>query len=177
MFPLEGEDGLDRVRLYADLATGEAALLASPARPIVLVSKNGNMLLNVGQREDGSIPQTLPVMRVVDPFLASDMAEYVLAQVMASLKDLHRYKRDQVSTDWHPRPYRRIEEVTVGIMGLGTLGRAVAELLGTAGFSLVGWTRASQPEVDFPTFSGLDQKKPFLEKMWRKLTWMKIPFY
>jgi glyoxylate/hydroxypyruvate reductase A len=114
--------------------------------------------------EDGSIPQTLPVMRVVDPFLASDMAEYVLAQVMASLKDLHRYKRDQVSTDWHPRPYRRIEEVTVGIMGLGTLGRAVAELLGTAGFSLVGWTRASQPEVDFPTFSGLDQKKPFLEK-------------
>jgi hydrogenase maturation protein HypF len=42
MFPLDGEDGLDRVRQYADLTTGEAALLSSPARPIVLVSKNGN---------------------------------------------------------------------------------------------------------------------------------------
>ena len=42
MFPLEGADGLDRVRRYADLTTGEAALLSSPARPIVLVSKNGN---------------------------------------------------------------------------------------------------------------------------------------
>ena len=42
MFPLEGEDGLDRVRQYADLSTAEAALLRSPARPIVLVSKNGN---------------------------------------------------------------------------------------------------------------------------------------
>ena len=42
MFPLEGPDGLGRVRQYADLATGEAALLSSPARPIVLVSKNGN---------------------------------------------------------------------------------------------------------------------------------------
>ncbi len=42
MFPLEGEDGLDRVRQYADLTTAEAALLSSPARPIVLVSKNGN---------------------------------------------------------------------------------------------------------------------------------------
>ena len=42
MFPLEGEDGLDRVRRYADLSTAEAALLRSPARPIVLVSKNGN---------------------------------------------------------------------------------------------------------------------------------------
>lgn len=42
MFPLEGEDGLDRVRQYADLTTGEEALLSSPSRPIVLVSKNGN---------------------------------------------------------------------------------------------------------------------------------------
>ncbi|MDJ0813930.1 MAG: carbamoyltransferase HypF [Woeseiaceae bacterium] len=42
MFPLEGEDGLDRVRQYADLSTAEAALLKSPARPIVLVAKNGN---------------------------------------------------------------------------------------------------------------------------------------
>jgi hydrogenase maturation protein HypF len=42
MFPLEGADGLDRVRQYADLTTGEAALLSSPARPIVLVGKNGN---------------------------------------------------------------------------------------------------------------------------------------
>jgi glyoxylate/hydroxypyruvate reductase A len=114
--------------------------------------------------EDGSIPQNLPVMRVVDPFLASDMAEYVLAQVMASLKDLHRYKQDQISGNWHPRPYRRIADVTVGIMGLGTLGRAVAALLRTAGFSLAGWTRASHPEVDFPTFNGEDGKKPFLEK-------------
>ena len=112
--------------------------------------------------EDTSIPQTLPVMRVVDPFLASDMAEYVLAQVMASLKDLHRYKEDQLSGKWNPRPYTRIKDVTVGIMGLGTLGRAVAELLGSAGFSLVGWTRASDPEVEFPTFRGDDEKKPFL---------------
>ncbi len=87
---------------------------------------------------DGSIPETLPVMRVVDPFLASDMAEYVLAQVAAFLKDIHQYKKDQVSGQWHPRPYRRFGEVTVGIMGLGTLGKAVAELLLNSGFSLVG---------------------------------------
>ncbi len=42
MFPLQGDDGLDRVRQYADLTTGEAGMLSSPARPIVLVSKNGN---------------------------------------------------------------------------------------------------------------------------------------
>jgi len=114
--------------------------------------------------EDESIPETLPVMRVVDPFLASDMAEYVLAQVMAYLKDLHLYKQDQGSGNWNPRPYRRVGDVTVGIMGLGTLGRAVADLLAAAGFSMVGWTRASDPDVDFPTFRGTGEKKPFLEQ-------------
>ena len=39
MFPLAGDDGLDSVRNYADLTAEEAELLASPARPIVLVSK------------------------------------------------------------------------------------------------------------------------------------------
>ena len=42
MFPLEGDDGLDFVRRYADLTLKEESLLVSPGRPIVLVSKNGN---------------------------------------------------------------------------------------------------------------------------------------
>lgn len=114
--------------------------------------------------EDKGIPEELPVMRVVDPFLASDMAEYVLSQVMAFLKDLHRYKQDQVSGRWHPRPYRRIGDVTVGIMGLGTLGRSVAELLLKSGISTVGWTRDSDPDVDFPNFRGDAHRNAFLEQ-------------
>jgi hydrogenase maturation protein HypF len=39
MFPLAGQDGLDTVRDYATLDNGEAELLASPARPIVLVTR------------------------------------------------------------------------------------------------------------------------------------------
>jgi hydrogenase maturation protein HypF len=39
MFPLAGEDGLDRVRDFAILDSAEAELLVSPARPIVLVTR------------------------------------------------------------------------------------------------------------------------------------------
>ncbi len=113
--------------------------------------------------EDPTLPESLPIMRVVDPYLAADMAEYVLAQAMASLKGLHRYKEDQMEGRWAPGPYRRVEDVTIGIMGLGTLGRAVAALLVKSGFSVTGWTRASAPEVGFPTFHGKDQRKAFLE--------------
>jgi hydrogenase maturation protein HypF len=42
MFPLAGDDGLDVVRGYANLDDAEAELLESPARPIVLTTKNPN---------------------------------------------------------------------------------------------------------------------------------------
>jgi glyoxylate/hydroxypyruvate reductase A len=112
--------------------------------------------------EDNTVPHSLPIMRVVDPFLASDMGEYVLAQVLSCLKVLHQYKADQMQGVWRPKPYLRIEDVTVGIMGLGTLGLAVAKLLSSTGFSLVGWTRKSSPNVDFPVFSGLGERREFL---------------
>ncbi len=40
MFPTAGDDGLDVVRNYAELDAAEAELLASPARPIVLITKS-----------------------------------------------------------------------------------------------------------------------------------------
>ena len=112
--------------------------------------------------EDPQIPESLPVMRVVDPFLASDMAEYVLAQILASLKGLHRYKTEQGRGIWAPKPYQRMGDLTVGIMGLGTLGQAVSELLLKAGLACVGWTRQSSPEVAFPTFRGPAERDTFL---------------
>jgi glyoxylate/hydroxypyruvate reductase A len=114
--------------------------------------------------EDPTTPEAIPIMRVVDPYLASDMGEYVLAQVMGHLKGLHGYTAAQLSGVWNPRPYQRIGEVTIGIMGLGTLGVAVAELLRINGFSLVGWTRSSKPEVDFPVLHGDEGQDQFLEQ-------------
>ncbi|MCO5723541.1 2-hydroxyacid dehydrogenase [Robiginitalea marina] len=114
--------------------------------------------------EDPDLPTDIPVMRVVDPYLAADMAEFVLAQVMAHLKNLMAYKTQQAAVQWQPKPYRRIPEVTVGIMGLGKLGLAVSKLLLAAGFSVVGWTRESRPETRFPVFAGEGERGAFLKQ-------------
>jgi hydrogenase maturation protein HypF len=42
MFPVAGRDGLDVVRLHADLTDAEAELLGSPVRPIVLAARSGS---------------------------------------------------------------------------------------------------------------------------------------
>ena len=114
--------------------------------------------------EDRSIPENLPVMRVVDPYLASDMGEYVLAQILAHLKQIHRYKANQVHGIWEPAPYTRIGETTVGIMGLGELGMAVAGILRANGFSLAGWTRTSRPKTEFPVYTGEVGRPAFLRQ-------------
>ena len=44
MFPEQGDDGLQAVRLYVDLTPAEAELLRTPARPIVLARKSNAFL-------------------------------------------------------------------------------------------------------------------------------------
>jgi glyoxylate/hydroxypyruvate reductase A len=111
---------------------------------------------------DDTIPSCVSLLRVVDPSLARDMAEFALALTMGTLKNLPYYGRAQMQQKWDPRPYRRIEDVTVGIMGLGTLGLAVAEKLQINGFQLCGWTRSSKPNVSFSLYQGADQLSKFL---------------
>ena len=112
--------------------------------------------------EDPDLRPEWPVLRVTDPYLAADMAEYILAQVLAYLRQLPDYQIDKSRAQWKPRPYRRIGDVTVGLMGLGTLGRAAARLLASAGFSCCGWTRSSAPNTGFPVYTGPQELNPFL---------------
>jgi hydrogenase maturation protein HypF len=45
MFPIEGSDGLETVRRYAELSDAQAELIASPGRPIVLARKRRDCAL------------------------------------------------------------------------------------------------------------------------------------
>ena len=112
--------------------------------------------------EDPGVNPEWPVLRVTDPFLAADMAEYILAQVLAYLRQLPEYQADKARSVWHPRPYGRIRDVTIGLMGLGALGTAAARLLTDCGFACRGWTRGSKPAVAFPVYRGTEGIKDFL---------------
>ena len=69
MFPLDGADGLDAVRRCASLSDAEAELLASPARPIVLVNRRPDSPLadNVapGLREIGAFLPYSPLHQLL----------------------------------------------------------------------------------------------------------------
>jgi len=113
--------------------------------------------------DDTDRPTDLPIVRVVDPKLASDMSEFVLGQILSHLKHFNQYKIDQINNTWEMRSYRRIEDVCIGIMGLGALGTELAADLQKLNFRLIGWAN-SPKEIDIPVFIGEEGRNEFLSK-------------
>lgn len=112
--------------------------------------------------EDPEFPPGIPITRVVDPVLASDMSEFVIGAILSHLKNLYQYKTDQLNSVWKPLPYKRITDVKVGIMGLGELGTALSKDLISLGFRVLGWSRTSKNMNGITSFAGPGEQSQFL---------------
>ncbi|MDQ6916476.1 MAG: glyoxylate/hydroxypyruvate reductase A [Pseudomonadota bacterium] len=84
------------------------------------------------------------------------MAEYVTHAVLRRYREFDAYGESQASAAWHPR--RRIDKriFRVGILGLGTLGAAVAAALTSFGFPVDGWSRTRKQVPGVQSFAGSD---------------------
>ncbi|MEN5296786.1 glyoxylate/hydroxypyruvate reductase A [Brucella sp. TWI559] len=112
---------------------------------------------------DPHIPD-VPLVRVISDDLTMRMTEYAVWQVL----DHHRlgasYRKQQKNHVWHEDPRQpAAHEVTVGIMGLGVLGRDAAEKLKTLGFNVTGWSRRPQEIDGIQTFNGKEGFARFLK--------------
>lgn len=113
--------------------------------------------------DDPTLPKGIPITRIVDPYLASDMSEHVLAAILAEVKNFNTYKVQQFNADWSPKTYRRIQDITVGIMGLGELGSLTAKDLTHFGFNVQGWSRSKKNIKGVQTYSDHDSLETFLK--------------
>ncbi|HEX8374635.1 MAG TPA: glyoxylate/hydroxypyruvate reductase A, partial [Geminicoccaceae bacterium] len=93
---------------------------------------------------DLTLPESLPLCRMVDPSLTRAMGEYVLLQVLKYHRQLDLYAEQQRQARWRLRLPLPPERRTVGIMGLGTLGAEAAGLLARHGFRVKGWSRGAK---------------------------------
>lgn len=96
----------------------------------------------------------LPIVRLVDPQLSRTMAEAVLAWTYYLFRDMPAYAQFQRQRVWQQLAYRRPEQITVGLLGLGALGAASAARLKEAGFNVIGWSRAAKSLEGAETFHG-----------------------
>lgn len=114
--------------------------------------------------KDQSVPENIPITRIVDPVLASDMSEFVLALILSFFKNLNNYRTDQMKKVWYPQEYKRISDVTVGIMGMGALGEKLAEDLIKNRFKVIGWATSPKIIPGVEVYTGDKEKNTFLSK-------------
>ena len=109
---------------------------------------------------DPEIPKGAKITRVVDEQLTIDMSVFVLSLCLEHLRNLSLH---HCSKDWDQKPYKRPEEVQVGVMGLGVLGVAVAEKLKKNNFHVSGWRKKKKDVPGVNTFQGTSQLDNFLK--------------
>ena len=112
--------------------------------------------------QDVSIPPQATVVRMVDPRLVSQMGDYVLAAALNHVRQFYQYGQSQQQHQWQPLPPRNIDDVTIGVMGVGQIGSAVATRLNQLGFRVVGWSRRAKSVADVKIFAGQQQLSGFL---------------
>lgn len=104
----------------------------------------------------------VPIVRVVAENLTQYMVEFVLWRVLDHHRQGVLYRAQQARRVWHEAKQPPADEVAVGIMGFGQLGRAAAKALLAAGFAVNGWSRTEHRMEGVSTWHGEEGLTPFL---------------
>jgi glyoxylate/hydroxypyruvate reductase len=115
------------------------------------------------ERLVASLPDTLPIVRLIDPELSRAMGEAALAWVYYLQRDMPTYAVQQSRKQWQPLPYRAPGTISVGVLGLGEMGLAASVRLRAAGFKVTGWSRTAKAAY-FDTHFGAEGLKTVLSQ-------------
>ena len=113
---------------------------------------------------DPALPDR-PIVRVIDPDLTDRMSEWVVMHALAHLRQLRRYERqsqERVWADDDDQP--KAADISVGVLGLGVMGRDAATKLKALGFKVAGWSASEKSLPGVECFSGADGLKRLLAK-------------
>jgi glyoxylate/hydroxypyruvate reductase len=151
-----------------DPADVHYAAVWKPAPGELASFPNLKVIFNLGAGVDAlmadkTLPK-VPLVRVSVGDLTGRMTEYVTLHVLIHhrqelyLRDSQRHKR------WAPKHQWSAGAVTVGVMGLGTLGSDAAEVLVRLGFKVVGWSNSPKKIEGVECFHGKAQLDAFLRR-------------
>ena len=124
------------------------------------IHPNLKVLISVGAGVDqldlSRIPPHVRVVRMLEPGLPEQMAEYVTMATLMLHRDMPFYLNNQRDGRWQAGRNRPARERRVGVMGLGQLGSAALEALRPFGFPLAGWSRRGIAPAGVEGFTDLD---------------------
>jgi glyoxylate/hydroxypyruvate reductase len=161
-----------RVLLLPDMALDPPeihyAAVWKPAPGELAALPNLRVIFNLGAgvdalMADSSLPK-VPLVRVAVGDLTGRMTEYVVLHVLMHHRQELYLRACQREKRWQPRFQWPASAISIGVMGLGTLGSNAAESLRRLGFRVSGWSRNPRRIDGIECFHGQAQLEAFLER-------------
>jgi len=109
------------------------------------------------------IPNHLPLVRLVDPYLRNRVSDYVLQQILEkyfpNLSQIDLVKAQK-------EIYEAVQEskLHVGIMGLGLIGSSIVQKLKDFGFQVSGWVNTQKKRVVSEVYIGKGELNVFAQQ-------------
>ena len=137
--PPELFDGLDNLEVIFSIGAGVDSLLTCP-----------------------TLPAHLPIVRMVESELTAGMVEFCLFHVLRFHRLMHLFENHRVNRHWEALTQLPASEVTVGIMGFGVLGQALARQLSALRYRVIGYRRGAGEVDGMEVFHGANQLEAFM---------------
>lgn len=113
---------------------------------------------------DPELPKHIPIVRVMDPYMANDIVQYVQVCVLHYVKRMEVWEEKQKEKRWFKKPPFNYSDKTIGIMGLGFLGEKAARALQHVGLKVIGWRQSQKKIPDIKSYAGKEEFSQFLSQ-------------
>lgn len=144
------------------------AVVWAPPQQFIDEQRGLKALFNIGAGVDAlmalSIPQNIKIIRLDDAGMSAQMAEFVCHAVIRHFRELDGYEADVKQGKWSYRKPNDRADFVVGVMGLGVLGKRVAQAVAQFDFPVVGWSQSPKEIPGVRCFSGLASLNEFLSQ-------------
>jgi glyoxylate/hydroxypyruvate reductase A len=113
---------------------------------------------------DPNISTGIPIARIIDSYMASDIVQYVTAYALQHIKLVKRWAEKQQQQKWNKEPPFNLSEKMIGIMGMGFLGSKAAHVLSELDLNVSGWSQSEKNIPGIKHFTGDAEFSDFLSQ-------------
>lgn len=150
-----------------DIAPCDYAILWAPPTAMLAHLAHVKAIFIAGAGVDGALKfadalPPVPLIRLSDAGMGVQMAEYVVHAVLRYYRRFDDYEKQARAGQWKPLELIPKEDFSIGVMGMGVLGKRVLESLAPFGFPLRGWSRGPKDMAGVTSYAGMDGLDDFL---------------
>ncbi len=144
-------------RLVKDPQKVEFAIVWKHQSGMLLNYKNLKAILAYGHGVDSvltdeKLPYGVPILRLKSEVMADSMNEYLLAVVLLYKRQLLEHLNNKNKFEWGISSNLNIS--SIGILGLGFLGKSAANIFLRMGFDVSGWSRSEKKLKKIRSYKG-----------------------